>query len=523
MFRFVSQCYIPDNTVTVKPKTHSPLGGEAEENSAASALPASTEHFDVIIVGAGLSGIDAAWHLQKYCPRKRYIILEARAASGGTWDLFRYPGVRSDSDMHTLGYRFRPWQQPSAIADGAAILSYLRSVASDYGIDRNIRFQQRVLSASFSTQEAKWIVEIASGPNQESRFVSCGFLWMCSGYYRYEGGYLPEFPGAAEYKGRIVHPQHWPQDLDYTDKKVVVIGSGATAVSLVPALAKTAAQVTMLQRSPSYLIARPSLDRVARWLRRWLPSKLASTLTRWKNILLGMGFYKLCKRWPQHGKALLLHGVRRLLGPDYDIGKHFTPRYNPWEQRLCLVPDADLFTSIRQQKVLVVTDQVHSFTATGIRLRSGVQLEADVVVTATGLVLQQLGGMKLYVDGTKVEASSTLFYKGLMYSGVPNLASVFGYTNASWTLKADLVCRYVCRLLNYMDRNGFRQATPTNQDPTLTTKPWADLSSGYIQRGLPLQPKQGSKEPWRLNQNYILDLLSLRYGSVKDRAMVFRR
>jgi len=337
----------------VKPKIRPPACEPADKNSTSSALPSSApnepEHFDVIIVGAGLSGIDAAWHLQKYCPGKRYIILEARAASGGTWDLFRYPGVRSDSDMYTLGYRFRPWQKPSAIADGAAVLSYLRTVASDYGIDRNIRFQQRVLSASFSTQEAKWVVEIASGPDQESRLVSCGFLWMCSGYYRYEAGYLPEFAGAEEYRGRIVHPQHWPQDLDYTDKRVVVIGSGATAVSLIPALAKTAAQVTMLQRSPSYLIARPSLDRVACWLKRWLPFKLASTLTRWKNILLGMGFYELCKRWPPHAKALLLYGVRRLLGPDYNIGKHFTPRYNPWDQRLCLVPDADLFASIRQQ------------------------------------------------------------------------------------------------------------------------------------------------------------------------------
>ncbi|MCC8432693.1 NAD(P)/FAD-dependent oxidoreductase [Reyranella aquatilis] len=481
----------------------------------------ASEHFDVLIVGAGLSGIGAAWHLQKNCPGKRYAILEGRAASGGTWDLFRYPGVRSDSDMYTLGYRFRPWKDPKAIADGPAILSYIREVASDNGIDRHIRYGHRVIGASWSTPDAKWTVEIERGA--ERLFVSCGFLWMCSGYYRYEAGYLPEFPGIDSFKGRVVHPQHWPQDLDYAGKKVVVIGSGATAVTVVPSMAETAAHVTMLQRSPTYVVARPAQDPIANKLRRRLPLKLAYMLTRWKNVLLGMYFYQMCKRKPEKVKSLILGGVRQMLGPDYDVATHFTPKYNPWDQRLCLVPDADLFRAIRKKKASVVTDTIETFTEKGIRLKSGAELEADVVVTATGLVVQPLGGAKLVVDGKPVKPSDTMIYKGMMYSDVPNLASVFGYTNASWTLKADLVCEYVCRLLNYMDRKGFRQATPHNSDPTLREEPWVNFSSGYIQRALPHQPKQGSKRPWKLYQNYVLDLLTLRHGSVRDRAMVFTK
>ena len=481
----------------------------------------ASEHFDVLIVGAGLSGIGAAWHLQKNCPGKRYAILEGRAASGGTWDLFRYPGVRSDSDMYTLGYRFRPWKDPKAIADGPAILSYIREVASDNGIDRHIRYGHRVIGASWSTPDAKWTVEIERGA--ERLFISCGFLWMCSGYYRYEAGYLPEFPGIDSFKGRVVHPQHWPQDLDYAGKKVVVIGSGATAVTVVPSMAETAAHVTMLQRSPTYVVARPAQDPIANKLRRRLPLKLTYMLTRWKNVLLGMYFYQMCKRKPEKVKSLILGGVRQMLGPDYDVATHFTPKYNPWDQRLCLVPDADLFRAIRKKKASVVTDTIETFTKKGIRLKSGAELEADVVVTATGLVVQPLGGAKLVVDGKPVKPSDTMIYKGMMYSDVPNLASVFGYTNASWTLKADLVCEYVCRLLNYMDRKGFKQATPHNSDPTLREEPWVNFSSGYIQRALPHQPKQGSKRPWKLYQNYVLDLLTLRHGSVRDRAMVFTK
>jgi monooxygenase len=479
-----------------------------------------TEHFDVLIVGAGLSGIGAAWHLQKKCANKNYAIVEARAASGGTWDLFRYPGVRSDSDMYTLGYSFRPWKEAKAIADGPSILTYIREVASDHGIDRRIRYDHRVVGASWSTPDARWMVEIEHG--QQTVRLSCNFLWMCSGYYDYQAGYLPDFPGIDRFKGRLAHPQKWTDDIDYAGKRVVVIGSGATAVTLVPAMAETAQHVTMLQRSPTYMVARPSEDAVANKLRRRLPLKLAYAATRWKNVLLGMYFYQMCKRKPDKVKGLLLGGVRQMLGPDYDIATHFTPRYNPWDQRLCLVPDADFFRAIRRGKVSVVTDHIETFTETGIRLKSGAELEADLVVTATGLALLPLGGARLSVDGRAVDPAKTFIYKGMMYSDVPNLASVFGYTNASWTLKADLVCEYVCRLLNRMDRGGWRQCTPHNSDPSLREEPWVNFSSGYIQRALATQPKQGSKQPWKLYQNYALDLLSLRYGSVREK-MVFSR
>jgi cation diffusion facilitator CzcD-associated flavoprotein CzcO len=482
-----------------------------------------TEHFDVLIVGAGLSGIGAAWHLQDKCSGKSYAILEAREASGGTWDLFRYPGVRSDSDMYTLGYSFRPWKEAKAIADGPSILTYIREVANDHGIDRRIRYGHKVIAAAWSTPDARWTVEVEIGPDRVLRRFTCSFLWMCSGYYDYEAGYLPEFAGMDRFTGRIAHPQEWTDDIDYAGKRVVVIGSGATAVTLVPAMAETAEHVTMLQRSPTYMVARPSQDQLANKLRRRLPLKLAYWATRWRNVLLGMYFYQMCKRKPDKVKSLLLGGVRQMLGPDYDIDTHFTPRYNPWDQRLCLVPDADFFRAIRRGKVSLVTDHVESFTETGLKLKSGAELAADLIVTATGLVLVPLGKAKLSVDGRAVDPAKTFIYKGMMYSDVPNLASVFGYTNASWTLKADLVCEYVCRLINHMDRGGYRQCTPRNDDPTLAEEPWVNFSSGYIQRALSLQPKQGSKRPWKLYQNYALDLLSLRFGSVRDNAMVFTR
>ncbi|HEU5094112.1 MAG TPA: NAD(P)/FAD-dependent oxidoreductase [Reyranella sp.] len=487
-------------------------------------VAAAAEHFDVLIVGAGLSGIGAAWHLQKKCPQKRYAILEGREASGGTWDLFRYPGVRSDSDMYTLGYRFRPWTDAKAIADGPAILKYVREVASDHGIDAKIRYEHRVVAASWSTAEARWTVEVECGPRRERRTLSCNFLWMCSGYYDYTGGYLPDFPGMDRFKGRIVHPQKWTDDIDYAGKRVVVIGSGATAVTLVPAMADTgAAHVTMLQRSPTYMAMRPSEDPFATKMRRRLPLELAYAVTRWRNVLYGMYVYQMCKRQPEKVKRLLLGGVRKALGPDYDVATHFTPRYNPWDQRLCLVPDADFFRAIRQGKVSVVTDHIETFTETGLGLKSGAELMADLIVTATGLVLIPLGGVELTVDGRAVEPSQTFIYKGMMYSDVPNLASVFGYTNASWTLKADLVCEYVCRLLNLMDRKGYRYCMPHNGDPALEAEPWVDFSSGYIQRALKQQPKQGSKRPWKLYQNYVLDLTSLRFGALRDQAMTFAR
>jgi monooxygenase len=480
-----------------------------------------TEYFDVLIVGAGLSGIGAAWHLQDKCPGKSYAILEARAASGGTWDLFRYPGVRSDSDMYTLGYSFRPWKEAKAIADGPSILTYIREVARDHGIDKRILYDHKVVAASWSTPDASWTVEVETGPDRVRRQLTCNFLWMCSGYYDYAGGYLPEFAGMDRFGGRIVHPQKWTDDIAWAGKRVVVIGSGATAVTLVPAMAETAEHVTMLQRSPTYMVARPSQDALANKLRRRLPLKLAYWATRWRNVLLGMYFYQMCKRRPEKVKSLLLGGVRQLLGPDYDIDTHFTPRYNPWDQRLCLVPDADFFRAIRRGKVSLVTDHIETFTETGLKLKSGAELPADLIVTATGLVVLPLGGARLSVDGRPVDPAKTFIYKGMMYSDVPNLASVFGYTNASWTLKADLVCEYVCRLLNRMDRGGWRQCTPRNSDPTLAEEPWVNFSSGYIQRALAKQPKQGSKRPWKLYQNYGLDLLSLRFGSVRDGARVF--
>jgi monooxygenase len=482
-----------------------------------------TQHLDVLIVGAGLSGIGAAWHLQKNCPDKSYAILEGRERSGGTWDLFRYPGVRSDSDMYTLGYSFRPWKEAKAIADGPSILAYIRETASDHGIDSRIRFSHRVVGAAWSSQEARWTVDVERGPSREPLRLTCDFLFMCSGYYDYAAGYTPDFPGLKRFAGQIAHPQKWTDAIDYAGKRVVVIGSGATAVTVVPAMAAEAEHVTMLQRSPTYVVARPAEDPIANKLRRRLPLKLAYALTRWKNVLLGMYFYQLCKRKPERVKNLILGGVRQMLGSDFDIGRHFTPRYNPWDQRLCLVPDADLFSAIRRKKVSVVTDEIETFTETGIKLKSGAELPADLVVTATGLVLQLLGGMTLAIDGKPVDPADLLTYKGMMYSDVPNFAVVTGYTNASWTLKADLVCEYVCRLLNHMTRKGYRQCTPRVDDPSMECRPWVDFSSGYIQRSAHKFPKQGTKRPWKLHQNYALDLLNLRYGSIRDSAMVFSK
>jgi monooxygenase len=480
------------------------------------------EHLDVLIVGAGISGIGAGCHLQKRCPDKSYAILEGRADLGGTWDLFRYPGIRSDSDMYTLGYSFRPWTKAKAIADGPSILQYLKDTAKSYGIDKRIRFGHRVQRAAWSSQDARWTVEVERGPQREPVRFTCNFLFMCSGYYNYAEGYTPQFPGAGRFAGRIVHPQKWTEDIDYANKRVVVIGSGATAVTIVPEMAKTAAHVTMLQRSPTYVISLPAEDFIANGLRRVLPVKLAYLLTRWKNVLFGMLFFQLSRRRPEIIKKLIFNGVRKALGPDYDIGTHFTPRYNPWDQRLCLVPNGDLFEAIKAGQVDVVTDQIETFTTKGIALRSGKQLEADMIVTATGLNLQLLGGVQVSVDGRDVTLAKTLNYKGMMFSDVPNLASSFGYTNASWTLKCDLTCEYVCRLLNHMQKHGYRQCTPRNVDPSLAEEPWIDFSSGYVQRSLHTLPKQGTKLPWKLHQNYAFDIMMLRYGRVDDGVMEFQ-
>ncbi|MBO9546704.1 NAD(P)/FAD-dependent oxidoreductase [Caulobacter sp.] len=478
------------------------------------------EHVDVLIVGAGLSGIGAAYHLKQHCPGKTYAILEGREAIGGTWDLFRYPGIRSDSDMYTLGYSFKPWKAAKAIADGPSILGYVRETAREHDVDRHIRFKHLVKRASWSTETATWTVE-AEHDGQIVQY-SCGFLYMCAGYYRYSAGYTPDFPGTDRFKGRIVHPQHWPENLDYAGKKVVVIGSGATAVTLVPEMARTASHVTMLQRSPTYVVSRPAEDGVANWLRSKLPAMTAYGITRWKNVLFQMLFFNMARKKPDKVKERLLGMVREHLGPDYDIGTHFTPRYNPWDQRLCLVPDADLFASIKAGTSSVVTDHIETFTEDGILLKSGKTLEADVIVTATGLQLQLIGGMEVVVDGKKAQLSESMSYKGMMFSDVPNLASAFGYTNASWTLKADLTSEYVCRLINSLDRAGADYCVP-RVDGAMEVAPWLDFSSGYVTRSMDQFPKQGLRKPWKVHQNYALDLVALRFGKVEDGVMEFGR
>jgi cation diffusion facilitator CzcD-associated flavoprotein CzcO len=483
----------------------------------------SIEHFDVLVVGAGLSGIGAAHHLQTECSAKSYAILEGRANLGGTWDLFRYPGVRSDSDMFTLGYSFRPWKEAKAIADGPSILQYLRDTARELGIDRHIRFRHRVRSASWSSEESRWTVAVEVGEHKELVHYTCNFLYLCSGYYDYESGHAPPFPGSGDFQGRLVHPQHWPDGLDYHNKRVVVIGSGATAVTLVPALAETAAHVIMLQRSPSYIVSLPSEDRIATLIRKLLPERLAHRLIRWKNVLLGMYFYQLCRRAPRLAKRAIRRRIVKELPPGFPVDVHFSPRYGPWDQRLCIVPNADLFRAIRDGRVSVVTDEIQTFTRQGILLKSGHELQADIIVTATGLKLLACGGIHLSVDGTIVEPGKSVSYKGLMLSNVPNCAFCVGYTNASWTLRADLISSYVCRLLNYMARHGHTQCVPRYDGPTDALRPLLGLTSGYVQRAVDRLPKQGPNVPWAVRQNYLFDLLNLHFGAVDDGALVFSK
>jgi len=440
---------------------------------------------------------------------------------GGTWDLFRYPGIRSDSDMHTLGYRFRPWRDAKAIADGPAILSYIRETAAEYGVDKAIRYGHSVRRVSWSSDHTRWTVEAEAGPEKTLVHFTCNFIYLCTGYYDYESGYTPEWPGIARFGGTIVHPQKWPEDLDYTGKRILVIGSGATAITLVPAMAQRAAHVTMLQRSPSYVVSRPAQDKIGNWLRRFLPDRAAYAFTRWKNVLLGTFFYSVARKRPEFFKWMVARGVRRRLGEKYD-SKHFTPPYNPWDQRLCIAPDADLFEAIREGRVSVVTDQIKTFTEDGLLLKSGERLDADIIVTATGLVLKLFSGMQLVVDGAPVDLPKTLVYKGMMFSDIPNLAFAVGYTNASWTLKCDLAAGYVCRLLNHMDQHGYAVCTPRVNDADIVEEPVIDFNSGYVMRALHTLPRQGSKTPWRLHQNYMKDLSMMRYGRVEDGTMEFK-
>jgi monooxygenase len=480
----------------------------------------STEQLDVLVVGAGISGISAGWHLQDRCPGRSYAILEARGDLGGTWDLFRYPGIRSDSDMHTFGFRFRPWPEPKAIADGASIRRYLHDTAREFGIDRRIRYGHRAARAAWSWRDARWTVEVERTDGSTAR-IGCGFLLMCSGYYDYDRGHAPAFHGAARFRGRIVHPQHWPDDLDWTARRVVVIGSGATAVTLVPAMADRAAHVTMLQRSPSWVVSAPAEDPVERALRGRLPAWLLHGLVRWKNVLLTAVLFRLCRAFPGLAGRVLRALARRALPPGYDVATHFTPRYDPWLQRLCVVPDGDLFRAIGSGRASVVTGEIASFDETGLLLRSGEHLQADVVVTATGLELKFLGGLALAIDGAPLDPTRSLPYRGTMLSDVPNLAMVFGYTNASWTLRADLVCAYVCRLLNHMDRVGARWCVPRVRDPDIGTRPYVDLTSGYIRRASDRLPRQGDRAPWRAEQSYLREIRLLRFGRIPDPSLEF--
>jgi monooxygenase len=480
-----------------------------------SAASQISEHFDVLIVGAGLSGIDAAYRLQTECPGKSFRILEARGAIGGTWDLFRFPGIRSDSSMHTLGFPFRPWRGDKTILDGASIRGYIQETAALHGIDRHISFGTRAVRACWSSEDAQWTVETQGGR------LTCGFLYMCSGYYDYAAGYMPDFPGAARFTGRLVHPQHWPEDLDHAGKRVVVIGSGATAVTLIPALAKTAAHVTMLQRSPSFIVSRPAKDALSDWLHKRLPTGLADGLARWIDVLAGSLGYILARRRPNMVRRALLAAIRRDLGPDYDVEKDFSPPYNPWDQRVCLTPDGELFAAIRGGKVSVATDAIDSFTETGVRLKSGREIAADIVVPATGLVVKMMGGMEVVVDGVRADLAQKMVYKGMMFSDVPNLALAFGYINASWTLKCDLTARAVCRLLKHMDRHGYAFCTPRQGKTAIARHPMLNFTSGYVRRAEGVLPHQGSKAPWRVHQNYLLDMLVMRFGRVEDGVLEF--
>jgi monooxygenase len=486
------------------------------------------EHFDVVIVGAGLSGIDAAYHLQRSCHGKSFVILEGRDAIGGTWDLFRYPGIRSDSDMYTFGYPFRPWVSAAAIADGESIRTYISETADAYGITPKIRFRHRVKRASWSSADSLWTIEAERGGDGEPARFTCRYLFGCTGYYDYENGHAPAFPGQETFAGRIVHPQRWPQHLDYAGKRVVVIGSGATAVTIVPELAETAAHVTMLQRSPTYIVAQPSQNALVRALRRVLPVSTAFAIGRWFYVLFGIYFYNLCRRKPAAVKQWIIGQARKQLGAGYDVKTHFTPDYDPWRQRLCVAPDGDFFRAIKAGKADIVTGRIATFTAGGIRVESsreapGREILADIIVTATGLKFLVLGGIGITVDGRPVKFSETTNFKGVMFSDVPNLFAVFGYTNASWTLKSDLTCAWAARLINHMDRRGYAACTPRLRDPSVKPEPLIDFSSGYVLRAVDQLPRQGSKKPWKLYQNYVRDLISLRYGAVADGALEFAR
>jgi cation diffusion facilitator CzcD-associated flavoprotein CzcO len=478
------------------------------------------QQIDIVIIGAGLSGIGAACHLSRQCPDKTFLILEGRERIGGTWDLFRYPGIRSDSDMYTLGYNFKPWTDPKSIADGPSIQTYIEEAAREYGLEERIYFGHKVKSAAWSTPQSHWTLQVEDTTTGMEKQFTCNFVFSCTGYYNYTHGYTPTFPGSDTFEGDIIHPQHWPDDYDYASKKVVVIGSGATAITLVPAMAEKAAHVTMLQRSATYLVTVPREDRFSNGLRRFLPSSWVYRITRTRNTTLVYVMYTLSKLFPNFVRRIIVKAAVKQAGPGTDP-KHFEPPYNPWDERICVVPDGDFFQSIRAGDVSIVTDQIERFTKNGIQLKTGDALGADMIVTATGLDLQFMGGIELKIDDEPFDDSTKLNYKGAMIEGLPNMGFVFGYTNASWTLKADLTAEYLCRVINIMDRKEYRKCMPVNTDPSIRSEPFINLKAGYVKRGIGRFPSQGNKRPWRLYQNYFLDLLTLRYGRIFDGRLTF--
>lgn len=482
----------------------------------------NTTHFDTLIIGAGISGISAAHYMQTDCPNKTYAILEGRKNIGGTWDLFRYPGIRSDSDMYTFGFAFRPWTNAQTIAPRAAIIEYLEDTIKDEGIDQHILFEHRVNKATWSSEKSLWTITANTPNSAQTKIFTCSFLSLCTGYYNYEEGYTPNFPGSENFSGQIIHPQKWTADIDYSNKKIIVIGSGATAITLIPSLAKKAAHVTMLQRSPTYIASQPSIDKFGQLLYKLLPKKTAFNINRWRKIRLQQFSYYMARRFPNFMKKLLIKGVEKSLGAGHDVKANFTPKYAPWDERLCLVPDDDLFVAIKKKKAAVVTDHIETFTSSGIQLKSGKSLEADMIVTATGLNATVVSNFDIEVDGKLVDFSKTVAYKGCMFSGVPNMTLAFGYTNASWTLKCDMVSQYVCRLINYMDKNNFHQCRPQQNDPNLELHPYMDFTPGYILRVLDQLPKTGGKEPWRVEQSYFYDKNIFEKSALDDGVIAFK-
>lgn len=480
----------------------------------------TNNHVDVLIIGAGLSGIGAACHLTKKCPDRSYLILERRERIGGTWDLFKYPGIRSDSDMYTLGYSFRPWTEPKVLADGASIRQYVEDTAEEYGVPKNIRFGRKVVNANWSSEKNVWTVTAENENGGDAETYTCNFIFSCSGYYNYDQGYKPTFPGEKDFKGQVIHPQHWPEDLDYSGKKVVVIGSGATAVTLVPAMAKGGAKVTMLQRSPSYIATVPEVDPISVQMRRVLPEMGVYRLARARNIALQRMVYKLSKERPKLMRRVLLMAARQQLGKHFDM-THFRPSYNPWDERLCAVPNGDLFKVLRNGDAEIVTDHIDTFVEDGIRLKSGKVLDADIIISATGLNLQLMGGVEATVDGEAVKPRDTMVYKGVLLRDIPNAGLIFGYTNSSWTLKADLSCDYVCRLLNHMKKTGATTVVPRDKDDSMLEGNFLDMQSGYIQRADGELPRQGKKEPWRVVNNYLRDLPLMKYSAMDDGVLEF--